>query len=366
MKRTISMLLTFAMILTLCACGKKSGTGWQEQYDLGVRYLSEGNYEEAVIAFTAAIEIDPKRPEAFLGRGSAYIGAGETAENLAAAQADYEKALELDDTNAEAYLSLADVYIRQGEYDKAQELLRQALDRTGGDERIADKLAELENGDVTDSQGRIRRTMHYNGSGALIGWFSYTYNGHDEGWNVRTITAFDAAGNQTAYGENTWESAENGRKGTNYAEYIEEDSLWLRRMDFEQIHQDDGGTVEEMTYYDRDGTASWRGRNYYDADYHCTRSESLDLDGNLTDFIVSEYDENGNAIRYSQYMADGSLAGYTVEQYDGNGNMTRSESYDADGQLRYYMVNTFDENGNPVSSESYDGDGTLRYSSVSG
>ena len=61
-------------MLLLCACGKKSGTGWQEQYDLGVRYLSEGNYEEAVIAFTAAIEIDPKRPEAFLGRGSAYIG----------------------------------------------------------------------------------------------------------------------------------------------------------------------------------------------------------------------------------------------------------------------------------------------------
>ena len=87
--RLLKVLLALVLTVTLCACGKKSGTGWQEQYDLGVRYLSEGNYEEAVIAFTAAIEIDPKRPEAFLGRGSAYIGAGETAENLAAAQADY-------------------------------------------------------------------------------------------------------------------------------------------------------------------------------------------------------------------------------------------------------------------------------------
>ena len=359
MKRTISMLLTFAMILTLCACGKKSGGSWQEQYDLGVRYLSEGNYEEAVIAFTAAIEIDPKRAEAFLGRGSAYIGAGETAENLAAAQADYEKALELDDTNAEAYLSLADVYIRQGEYDKAQELLRQALDRTGGDERIADKLAELENGDVTDSQGRIRRSMYYNGSGDLIGWFSYTYNGHDEGRNVRTVTAFDAAGNQTAYGENTWESTENGGKGTNYGEYVDEDSLWLQRMDFEEIYQDDGGAVEERTYYDRDGTASWRGRNYYDANYHCTRSENLDLDGNLTDFIVFEYDENGNNIRYSQYMADGSLRRYEMHIYNEQGQRVRYESYGPDGTLYWYGIDVYDDAGHRIGCEHYDADGTL-------
>ena len=60
--------LLAAMCLLLCACGQQSGgaggDNWQSQYDLGVRYLSEGNYEEAVIAFTAAIEIDPMRPEA--------------------------------------------------------------------------------------------------------------------------------------------------------------------------------------------------------------------------------------------------------------------------------------------------------------
>ena len=77
MKRTMGILLVLILSLTLCACGKKSGTSWQEQYDLGVRYLSEGNYEEAVIAFTAAIEIDPKRPEAYLGLADAHIGAGD-------------------------------------------------------------------------------------------------------------------------------------------------------------------------------------------------------------------------------------------------------------------------------------------------
>ena len=88
MKRICSWLLTIVLVLGLCACGQQGGGAggddWQSQYDLGVRYLSEGNYEEAIIAFTAAIEIDPKRPEAYVGRGGAYIGSGETASSAMA------------------------------------------------------------------------------------------------------------------------------------------------------------------------------------------------------------------------------------------------------------------------------------------
>lgn len=42
-----------------------------------MRYLSEGNYEEAIIAFTAAIKIDPKQPEVYVGLADAYIGIGD-------------------------------------------------------------------------------------------------------------------------------------------------------------------------------------------------------------------------------------------------------------------------------------------------
>ena len=59
MKRRFCALL--AVLLLLTACGQTAEAAWQEQYDLGMKYLSEGNYEEAIIAFTAAIEIDPKR-----------------------------------------------------------------------------------------------------------------------------------------------------------------------------------------------------------------------------------------------------------------------------------------------------------------
>lgn len=79
MKKNFGLyLILFALLL--CSCGQASvgrseegkGLTWQEQYDLGVRYLSDGNYEEAIIAFTAAIEIDDTRPEAYHGRGQSY------------------------------------------------------------------------------------------------------------------------------------------------------------------------------------------------------------------------------------------------------------------------------------------------------
>ncbi len=52
--------LSFILVLGLCACGQMEETTWQEQYNFGVRYLSEGDYEEAVLAFTTAIKIDTK------------------------------------------------------------------------------------------------------------------------------------------------------------------------------------------------------------------------------------------------------------------------------------------------------------------
>ena len=58
--------LAVAVGVTLLIRGH-SVSEWQEKYDLGIRYLNEGKYDEAVIAFTAAIDIDPK-PQAYANR----------------------------------------------------------------------------------------------------------------------------------------------------------------------------------------------------------------------------------------------------------------------------------------------------------
>ena len=72
MRKICGILSIVILLCCLVSCTKSSEAQWQEQYDLGIRYLSEGNYEEAIIAFTAAIEIDPGQAEAYGGLADAY------------------------------------------------------------------------------------------------------------------------------------------------------------------------------------------------------------------------------------------------------------------------------------------------------
>ena len=139
MKRITALLTALALIFGLCACSKKNELStWQEQYDLGVRYLSEGNYEEAVIAFTVAIEIDPKQTDAYLERAAAYIEIGE----LDLAIADCETAISIEDTNDEIYIRIAELFESVGRPDLAKEFLQQGFEKTASEE-IRERLDAL-------------------------------------------------------------------------------------------------------------------------------------------------------------------------------------------------------------------------------
>ena len=196
-----------AVVLLLTACSGQGTGSWQEQYDLGVRYLSEGNYEEAILAFTAAIEIDPSRAEAYAGRGGAYIASGETEENLATALADYEAALEQDEALAAAWLGLADVYIRQGDFDDALETLREAVEHTD-DPAVAEKLAEMEGGTFTDSAGLRRRVNHYDGVGELSSYSLYEY---DTEGHILQESSYDPSGALIQYVLHEWSNGKHSK-----------------------------------------------------------------------------------------------------------------------------------------------------------
>ena len=60
------------------------------QLDLGNRYLEEQNYEQAIVEFDKAIEIDPMCVDAYLGKAEAYIGLGDLQSALDTLQAGYE------------------------------------------------------------------------------------------------------------------------------------------------------------------------------------------------------------------------------------------------------------------------------------
>lgn len=90
MRKMCSLVLAMILMFDLISCAQSTAIQWKEQYDLGVRYLSEGNYEEAIIAFTTAIEIDPKCVETYESLANTYISAGEVDAALAILEKGYK------------------------------------------------------------------------------------------------------------------------------------------------------------------------------------------------------------------------------------------------------------------------------------
>jgi Tfp pilus assembly protein PilF len=240
-KSCISALL-LAILLILSACSKPAPSSatpeistWQEQYDLGMRYLSEGNYEEAIIAFTAAIEIDPKQAPAYVGRGDAYIGSGETEETLALAQADYEIALEFDNQLVEVYKKLAEVYVSRGEFERAKAVLSIGYELTQS-EVLAEHQRKMEISQVTERQ-------------LLDGFPKEERIDMPDGSGRYTITEYNKYGdkiklvNYSAIGEIT---------ATYHWEYDEQGTVLQKDIYYPQAEADEQRTVSIHEHYDKE------------------------------------------------------------------------------------------------------------------
>lgn len=351
MKRTLYPLL-LALALLLSACAKAEANTYDAQLDLGARYLSDGNYEEAILAFTAAIEIDPKGTDAYLGRANAYLLSGETESTLALALADYEAVLAYDETNAAAYLGAADVCIRRGDVDKAREILELGLEKTGGDTAIADKLEELQSGSVTDSAGKLRRRSSYDGEGSLLWYHTFTYNAQGQ---MTSVTSFDASDAQTGHVDRAFDDA--GRRLVDY--YYLSDGGAVGKIVFEY---DANGHVSRETHYRLNGEASSVLLHTYDAQGNRVRTEYYNSDGEMTYYETMTYDAQGNEIRNDQFNPDGTCWGYTTMTYNEQGRRTEYCSYDSEGQLSWREVSLYDDNGSYIGYETYDGDGNLTHS----
>lgn len=347
MKRAISVLLGVIMSVMLCACGQKA-SAWQEQYDLGVRYLSEGNYEEAIIAFTAAIDIDSKRTDAYIGRGDAYIGSGETEENLAAALEDYQSALELDDTRADAYLGLADVYIRQGEYGKAQDILEKGFEKTR-DQSIADKISEIESGIFLDSSSNVRRVNEYNESHELAGYSTTTYN---EYGSIQRSSSYDQNGNLLYY--HTYTYWKDNLRREKVFTYLADGSL----MAYERYEYDISGKQIGEYFYNGDEALQQYRLTEYNSAGRPSRTSEYNGDGTSRGYYVYEWDGD-NPTKYYQYDEDGRLTRTIIDEYDDKGNHVKQSCYGSDGALEYYYTYEYDKDGNMVQQNEYAGDGKL-------
>ncbi len=93
-----------------------------ESLEEGSRCLEELDYDQAVIYYRQALEIDEANQDAGLGLAEAYQGLGQDSY----AEAVYQDMLEQDDSQAEVYELLAQLYIQQSKLDEARELLETA------------------------------------------------------------------------------------------------------------------------------------------------------------------------------------------------------------------------------------------------
>lgn len=69
--------LILIVALALAGCGRSAARRVQEQLALGQKYLTEENYEEAIIAFNKAIELDEKEIRAYTGLVQSYEAVGD-------------------------------------------------------------------------------------------------------------------------------------------------------------------------------------------------------------------------------------------------------------------------------------------------
>ena len=342
---TVAVLFLIILLL-LTGCGKSTDTvvDWKEQYDLGIRYLEEENYEQAIVAFTAAIEIDPNQPEVYVARGRAYVLRGETEENLSLAQADYEMAINLDETFAEAYLGLADIYIRKGEYERALEILQEGLEKTGGDENIKNKIAEIESGNITDSENKVRKVSGYDETGNLLYYYVYFYN---ETGQINRKIAYDKDDMQT--GDVNVLYDENGNCIQDWCSMFGTGEIVGRCIQ----EYDSKGNVIKTTDYDlyEDTFRGYQTYEYDDAG-NLMRFDEYNATGRKYYYHILETYSDGNEIDYV-YTPEGILEDYSINEYDENKNLIKGSNYNAEGILLEYSIYEYDDEGNQISEHYY-------------
>lgn len=352
--------LALLLVLVLTACGNKAQE-YQDKYDLGAKYVSDGNYEEAIIAYTAAIKIDVKNPAAYLARGKAYVLSGETSNSLETALEDFNRAVELDETNPDAYLGLADVYIRRGEYDKALEVIENAIDKTNSVPEIVQKLEEMKDGKFIDSSGNLRRMSCYDSDGTLLWYHIYTY---DAERRVSSATSFSAAGSQTGHVDCVYD--DEGRPLVTYTNYVIDESGSINGpIEKREIEYDENGRKSVDRIYRPSGSLDHTTVYQYNEDGKLVRADVY-TNNSLNTYTLYQYDSNGTQ-RSDSYHANGQPFGdYSITEYNDAGLAITHRRYRQDDSLCYESFSYYDEEGNYIGSDefTYDENGNVIQSSV--
>ncbi|KGK91391.1 hypothetical protein DP73_03750 [Desulfosporosinus sp. HMP52] len=118
----------------------------ERQLNLGNKYLQEGKYEEAILAFEKVIQIEPKNIPARLGLGKVYVATNE----FEKAEKVLQEVFEIEPNHLESHEDLCRVYLMQGKLEEANAMLQKIIKiGTSGD--VKELSSDLESANAINA-----------------------------------------------------------------------------------------------------------------------------------------------------------------------------------------------------------------------
>ena len=319
----IAIIVVVAIILVITIYNLPANRR-DRQLALAEKYMSELNYEAAILAYRAAIEIDPKCED--------------------------------------AYLELLDLYIVTEAYDKAEEVIAQAENNL--DDEIILAMREktntlLASADI-EADNKSENTNQEENETTGIGEEENTEVEYTIEWidGVCKVLA-NGVVDETFSGELDYSPAKytfvNGvltKCGVKWAGGQSGSHI-------EESHYDASGRRVKYVVYNSDGSINYLYTfDETDSYGNTTKYTRYNADGNVDYWYICEY-ENKLLIKVTEYDASGSISYRKEYEYDANGNETKVKIYNADGVITYWCEYEYDANGNMTKSKICNADGSI-------
>ena len=135
MKKTI-IAIVFVILLCACNSGPDQLEIVNEKLELAYQYISEQNYEQAILVYNEIIEIDPKSVTAYIGLAGVYTEMGDTEKAEEILQAGYEA------TESEEIKSRIDEYIAENSHEGNNESAAEISKNNIEEEKSAQEVSQ--------------------------------------------------------------------------------------------------------------------------------------------------------------------------------------------------------------------------------
>ena len=157
------LVASFGLLLTAC---KPNAQSYLDKADA---FLAENNYEEAIISFTNAIEIDEKNIAAYAGRANAYARMAQY-DN---AVADYQMAIQLDEAVPEYYDEIVKISNDRKDYSTAFEYTEKKQEMFGEESLTSQEKTIKEYAKFSDSLAESVEAENYERTTSLLSEQTY-------------------------------------------------------------------------------------------------------------------------------------------------------------------------------------------------